>query len=413
MNKPLEVNGSRLWDSLMQMAEIGATARGGCNRQALTDEDRIGRELFVGWCEAAGCSVRVDQMGNLFARRPGRKADAAAVMTGSHLDTQPTGGKFDGVYGVLAGLEVVRSLNDADVTTEHPIDVVVWTNEEGARFSPAMVGSGVWAGEFELEYGWNRTDKQGTTLRSALEATGYLGSERCEPFPVHAAFELHIEQGPILEAEGLQVGVVRGVQGMRWYDLTLTGQPVHAGPTPMEQRRDPFMALHPIMADLYALASQHSPWARVTFGDISASPGVRNTVPETVTIAVDLRHPDETVLETMEQDFRQIVARHASATGIEHAIRTEWQSPAVAFDEGCVRSIQQSVERLGYPHQQMFSGAGHDAVYVSRVAPTAMIFIPCEQGISHNEAENATPQDIKAGADVLLNAVLDQAVPSE
>ena len=402
-------NGARLWQRLMAMGAIGGTEKGGCNRQALTDLDKQGRELFIDWCHQAGCSIRVDAMGNVFARREGANADLPPVITGSHLDTQPTGGKFDGVYGVLAGLEVLDSLNDHQITTQHPVEVVVWTNEEGARFSPAMIGSGVWCGEFDLDYGHNRADKQGVTIGEELQRLGYLGEEACAPYPIQAAFELHIEQGPILEQEGLTIGVVSGVQGMRWYDLTLTGQPCHAGPSPMTSRRDPFMAMHPIMADLYALADEFGPWARVTFGDIKVSPGVRNTVPEQIVLCVDLRHPDESVLTQMHDRFHALVAQRTTEHKIEAHIRQEWHSPAVKFNADCVAAVRCAVEQLGYSNMNMFSGAGHDAVYVSRVAPTSMIFIPCKDGISHNEAEDAQPAHIEAGANVLLHAILQQA----
>ncbi|GMG86404.1 Zn-dependent hydrolase [Biformimicrobium ophioploci] len=405
----IKINRERLWASLMEMAAIGATDKGGCNRQALTEEDKLGRELFIRWCEEAGCTIRVDQMGNIFARREGTEANAAAVITGSHLDTQPTGGKFDGVYGVLAGLEVIRSLNDHEVATHHPIEVVVWTNEEGARFSPAMIGSGVWCGEFSLDYGWSRADKAGKTIKQELENTGFLGEVPCEPANIKAAFELHIEQGPILEKTETTIGVVEGVQGMRWYDLTLIGQPVHAGPTPMEDRKDPFMALTEITAQLYQLAEQNAPRARVTFGDIRAEPGSRNTVPEKLVLAVDLRHPQQARLEEMDTAFRAIAASVGEKFGIATEIRDEWNSPAVQFSEQCIEAVQSAVDGLEYSNMRMFSGAGHDSVYVSRRVPTSMIFVPCEKGISHNEAENADQGDIGAGADVLLNAMIKAA----
>ncbi|TKB45372.1 Zn-dependent hydrolase [Thalassotalea mangrovi] len=405
----LSINGERLWQSLMLMAKIGATDKGGCNRQALTELDKQGRELFITWCEQAGCETRYDEMGNLFVRRPGRENTLPPVLTGSHLDTQPTGGKFDGVYGVLAGLEVIRTLNDLNIETLHPLEVVAWTNEEGARFSPAMIGSGVWSGEFTLDYGWSRTDKQGISIKDELVNHNMLGAAKCQAFAVKAAFELHIEQGPILENEALQIGIVQGVQGMRWYDLTITGKPVHAGPTPMEQRQDPFMGLADISKRLYQLAEQYAPWSRVTFGDIKALPGSRNTVPEQLVLAVDLRHPEQAVLEQMDLQFRQIVAEVCEQYQLIGEIRDEWNSPAVSFDKACVNAVTNAVAQLGYSAKTMFSGAGHDSVYVSRVAPTSMIFIPCEGGISHNEAENATPQDITAGANVLLAAMVEMA----
>lgn len=408
-NKQLSIDGDRLWARLMEMGGIGGTAKGGCNRQALTDLDKAGRDLFIDWCTGIGCSIRVDQMGNIFARRAGRDEALPPVITGSHLDTQPTGGRFDGVYGVLAGLEVLQTLHEAGVVTEAPLEVVVWTNEEGARFSPAMIGSGVWAGAFSLEYGHGRCDKEGRSIAAELERIGYLGQEPASPRPIKAAFEAHIEQGPILENQGKQIGVVSGVQGMRWYDLTITGQPVHAGPTPMELRRDPFKGLSRILARLYALAEQHAPWARVTFGDIQARPGARNTVPEQLVLAVDLRHPDQAVLDEMDQALRRIAAEEAERLGLQASVRDEWDSAAVRFDDACVEAVQQAVDALGYSHLRMFSGAGHDSVYVSRVVPTSMIFVPCEKGISHNEAEYAQPADLAAGCNVLLHAMLKMA----
>lgn len=406
----LRINEQRLWQSLMTMAKIGATKNGGCNRQALTELDRQGRDLFVSWCMDAGCAVEFDQMGNIFARREGDDKDAPIVIAGSHLDTQPTGGKFDGVYGVLSGLEVIRTLNDHNVSTTNPISVISWTNEEGARFSPAMVGSGVWAGEFGIDYGHSRVDKAGVTLKEALVDIGYLGElpAACNQ-PVKAAFELHIEQGPILENEDQQIGIVSGVQGMNWYDITIIGEACHAGPSPMEIRKDPFMALAPVIDRLYGLAEKNAPWSRVTFGDISANPGSRNTVPESVTITMDLRHPDQNVLDEIDQKMRTIVAEECAKKGLEYVIHDEWKSPAVVFNEACVKAVTQATELLGYSAKNMVSGAGHDSVYVSRIAPTSMIFVPCDNGISHNEAENISSSQAVEGCNVLLHAMLQSA----
>ncbi|WP_339719534.1 Zn-dependent hydrolase [uncultured Paraglaciecola sp.] len=405
----LKINGERLWSSLMEMAKIGATEKGGCNRQALTDLDKQGRDLFVKWCQEIGCERRIDQMGNIFMRRKGTDNTLPPVLMGSHLDTQPTGGKFDGVYGVLAGLEVLRTLDETDTHTLHPIEVAVWTNEEGARFSPAMIGSGVWSGDFSLEYGLQRTDKGGATIAQELERIGYAGECPCEPFPIKAAFELHIEQGPILESLNKPIGVVKGVQGMRWYDLVIHGQPVHAGPTPMEQRHDPVKAAARIIQQLYSLADEFAPQARATFGDINVSPGSRNTVPEKLTLTVDLRHPNQEMLKQMDEKFRQISSSVCAECSVQFEILDEWDSPAVEFNKHCIDAVRASVAATGLAYEEMFSGAGHDSVYVSRVAPTSMIFIPCENGISHNEAENVTPEDITSGCQVLLGAVLTLA----
>lgn len=409
MNTTVRADGARLWDTLMQMGEIGRTARGGCNRQALTDLDRAGRDLFVGWCRAAGCDVKVDAMGNIFARRPGRMQDAPPVLAGSHLDTQPTGGRFDGVYGVLAGLEVVRALNAAGVQTSHPVEVVCWTNEEGARFSPAMIGSGVWAGVFDLEYGHGRADKSGATMGGELRRIGYLGNTPCVAGPVKAAFEVHIEQGPILGQEDIQIGVVTGVQGMRWFDVLLEGQPCHAGTTPMEVRRDPVRALSALLPVLESMAAEHAPWIRMTFGQCEFRPGARNTVPEQVIMSVDLRHPDVDVLDRLEAVMESAVIAAAESARVHGSLRREWSAAPVSFAPTCVASVQRAADALGYRNRTLISGAGHDSVHVSRVAPTSMIFVPCEGGLSHNEEENARPGDLEAGCNVLLHAMLDQA----
>jgi N-carbamoyl-L-amino-acid hydrolase len=409
MTPDLRINGQRLWDSLMAMAQIGATGRGGCNRQALTDEDKQGRDLFVRWCEEAGCTVTFDEMGNIFARRPGNRPDAPPVMTGSHLDTQPTGGKFDGVYGVLAGLEVLRTLADADIVTEAPLEVVVWTNEEGARFAPAMVGSGVWAGEMQRDTVYAITDKQGKSFLEELERIGYRGDLPAAPRPIRAAFEAHIEQGPILEAEHFQIGVLTGVQGARWYDLVIEGQPVHAGPTPMELRRDPFMAVLPVLEYCYALAAQFAPWGRATFGDIRAEPGSRNTVPEKLVVNVDLRHPDPAILDEMDRLFRAFVTEKCAEKGLNGRVEELWHMPVTQFDPDCVDAVRSATAALGYSSMEMVSGAGHDSLYIAKVAPTSMIFVPCKDGISHNEAEDAKPEDLEAGCNVLLHAMLKMA----
>jgi len=389
----------------MEMAAIGATPAGGCNRQTLTPEDAEGRALFGRWCEAAGCEVRTDAIGNLFARRPGTDSEAPAILIGSHLDTQPTGGRFDGVYGVLAGLEVVRTLNDLSLDTRSPVDIAVWTNEEGVRFAPAMMGSGVWAGEFDLEETYRITDRTGVEVRDALLAAGALGEQAAEPFPVKGALEIHIEQGPILEAREKQIGVVTGVQGIRWYDLTFTGDACHAGPTPMESRRDPVRILGPFLSRAYAIAEQNGPWGRITFGDLNIGPGSRNTVPETLTISIDIRHPDQAILDGMDAELRSLVQELNSAA-VPMTLSEIWHSPAVSFHPDCIDAVRASAANLSCDAMEIVSGAGHDSVYVSRVAPTAMIFIPCKDGLSHNEAESAKEEDVKVGCDVLLGAVL-------
>jgi N-carbamoyl-L-amino-acid hydrolase len=405
----LRVNEQRLWESLMEMAEIGATEKGGVCRLALSEVDSRGRALLARWCQEEGCTVTVDQVGNLYARRPGRREDLAAVGTGSHLDTQPTGGKFDGAYGVLAGLEVIRTLNDSGVDTQAPVELVMWTNEEGARFAPAMLGSGVFAGVFGVEEAWSRRDRDGTTVGEALDAIGYRGEETPGDRAYGAFFEVHIEQGPILEVEQKTIGIVTGVQGTRWYDVTLLGEEAHAGPTPMERRRDALAGVAELLPRIYGLALDRRPHGRVTVTGLRTTPDSRNTVPGSCHCAVDLRHPNLEELAAMDAGLKAAVVEVAQGRGLHHSVVDIWCSAPVAFDSDCVAAVRRGAERMGYPAIEIVSGAGHDSVYVSRVAPTAMIFIPCEGGISHNETENATPQDVAAGANVLLHAVLERA----
>ncbi len=404
----LRVNGERLWRRLMEMAEIGATEKGGVCRLTLSDEDRRGRDLFARWCDEAGLHMEIDRMGNMFARRKGR-SNGPAVMMGSHLDSQPTGGKFDGALGVLAALEVIETLNDAGVETDAPIEIVNWTNEEGARFAPAMVSSGVYAGVFDIEDVYKIADKEGHTIGEELERIGYKGERQVGGRDWQACFEVHIEQGPILEDRGLPAGVVAGVQGMRWYDIVIEGDEVHAGPTPMDRRRDPVRALADALSAIYADIPNYGEWARFTVGDLKAEPGSRNTVPGRVTATVDIRHPDDKVVEEIEAAMTRIVAEAGKRHNVEARVETVWASPAVKFDETCVASVRKAAATCGLDTMDMVSGAGHDSVYIARVAPTAMIFVPSKDGISHNEAEYSAPGDCEAGANLLLHAVLDRA----
>lgn len=405
----VRINGRRLWDSLMTMAKIGATAKGGVCRLALTDLDRQGRDTIVGWAKEAGCSVSVDQMGNVFMRRAGRHAQAAPVMTGSHADSQPTGGRFDGIYGVLGGLEVIRTLNDHRIETEHPIETVIWTNEEGSRFAPAMVASGVFAGVFTLEYGLSRKDIDGKTIGEELRRIGYAGDVPCGGRPIHAAFELHIEQGPILEAEGKTIGVVTDAQGQRWYEVVLTGQEAHAGPTPMPRRRDALLGAARVVDLVNRIGLAHAPLACATVGMMQVYPNSRNVIPGRVFFTVDFRHPDDAVLAQMDAELRQGVADITSGIGLETALEQIFYYAPVAFDRACIESVRRATQRFGYSHRDMVSGAGHDACYLAQVAPTSMVFVPCVDGISHNEIEDATPEWIEAGANVLLHAMLERA----
>jgi N-carbamoyl-L-amino-acid hydrolase len=406
----LQVNGARLWQSLMTMAEIGATTKGGVNRQTLTDDDKRGRDLFRRWCEDAGLAVTVDQMGSMFGHRRGRDADRPPVVLGSHLDSQPTGGKFDGALGVLAALEVVRTLNDHRTLTEAPLEVVNWTNEEGVRFPPAMVASGVFAGVFDLAFGLSRTDHDGRTLGAELQRIGYAGKQKVGHRPLGALFELHIEQGPILEAEGQRIGVVTGGQGTRWYDGEVIGAESHAGPTPMEARRDALRATAALLGEVYQIAHDQAPDGRATVGELRAWPGSRNTVPGRVAFTIDMRHPDGAVMDAMDHALREAFERaQGRATGLEFHLREIWYAPPVTFDPACVGAVRQAAARLGLSAREIVSGAGHDAVYMARVVPTAMIFVPCKDGISHNEAEYASPQACEDGANVLLHAALARA----
>jgi len=406
----LRVDGGQLWNSLMAMSEVGATPAGGSCRLALSDEDKAGRDLFVAWCETAGCAVTVDDMGNIFARRAGRRDDLPPVVAGSHLDTQPHGGKFDGVYGVLAGLEVIRTLNDHDVATEAPIEVAVWTNEEGSRFAPAMVSSGVFAGLFERDYALGRQDADGKTIGEELARIGYLGTESCGACPLGAFFEAHIEQGPILEREDETIGVVMGGQGQRWYDVTVEGQDSHAGSTPLPGRRDALVAASAMIAAVRRVAECHPPHAVGTVGQLEVNPNSRNTIPGVVRFSVDLRHPDDATLAVMDEAFRAAAEDAAHGESVALTIDQIWHNPPVAFDADCITAVRAAAADLGYAHRDMVSGAGHDACQICRVAPTAMIFVPCAGGLSHNEAESAEPADLEAGCNVLLHAMLNRAM---
>ncbi len=389
----------------MAMAEIGATARGGSNRQALSDEDAAGRALFLDWARAAGCHAQTDEIGNLFVRRPGRDDALPAIMIGSHLDTQPTGGRFDGAYGVLGGLEVIETLNDLGISSQAPVEVVVWTNEEGSRFQHSMMGSAVWSGKLGLEDARHLMDAAGRSVGEELDRLGWSGERRAERNSYASTFELHIEQGPILEREAVDIGVVTGVQGFRWYTLDLIGQPAHAGPTPMEGRSDPARAIAGIISGVYSMAAEFEPWSRATFAQFTSRPTSPNTVPEALSCSLDLRHPEASILDEMEGRFREIVVSECGPLGVQGEITVDNDSPPVEFDRVCTDAVQASVDALGYSNKKMVSGAGHDACYVSSKCPTSMIFVPCEGGLSHNEAERITSEQAERGANVLLGAV--------
>jgi len=405
MRTNLQINSRRLWDSLMTTARFGGTEKGGIRRLALSDEDRQVRDWFKAQCEALGCTVTVDEVGNMFATRPGRDNRLAPIAMGSHLDTQPTGGKFDGVLGVLAALEVMRTLHEQDYETNAPVEIVNWTNEEGSRFPPAMLASGVFAGVFSPEYAHERSDRNGMTLLEALERIGYRGPMKAGNHKLSAMFELHIEQGPILENEKKMIGVVTGVQGMRWYEITISGQDAHTGATPMYLRRNALLGAARIIEAVDTVGQKHQPGV-ATVGLIENKPNSRNVVPGEVFLTVDLRHPDESALDDMESEFRSALEHTLPALNLAYEEKKIWASPAVRFAPELIECVRDAATKSGFAMRDMVSGAGHDAAYVARVAPTTMIFVPCEGGLSHNEAEATRPEECAAGAQVLLDAVI-------
>ena len=404
----LKIDADRLWQSLMDLAQIGATPLGGVRRITLTDLDRQGRDRVVGWFKAAGLDVRVDPIGNIFGRRAGRDPQRPPIVAGSHIDTQPSGGKFDGNYGVLAGLEVVRTLNDHGMQTDAPIEVAVWTNEEGTRYTPVMMGSGVFAGVFPLEYALARTDIEGKSVGDELKRIGYAGGAPIGT-PVGAYFEAHIEQGPILEDTKNTIGVVMGALGQRWYDVTVTGMNAHAGPTPMPLRKDALLAAAQLVVEVNRIAHAQAPHGRGTVGFMQVAPNSRNVVPGEVKFSVDFRHPTDDGLRAMEQALRAACERVGTECNVQVRAEEVVYFPPCHFDPACVAAVRSGAQAFGLPHLEIVSGAGHDAVYVARVAPAAMIFVPCKDGISHNEIEDATPADLAAGANVLLHAMLAHA----
>ncbi len=409
--QPLKVDGERLWQSLMDLARIGATPKGGVKRLTLTDLDRQGRDTFVQWAKAAGMTVRVDAIGNIFARRAGTDETLPPVMTGSHLDTQPSGGKFDGAYGVLAGLEVVRRLNDLGIRTRAPIEVAAWTNEEGSRFVPTMMGSGVYASVYPLADVLGQKDVDGVTVAAALKAIGYEGEAK--PVKVGAYFEAHIEQGPILENTKTTIGAVQGALGQRWFDVEITGQDSHAGPTPMELRKDALLAASRLVVETNRVACAYPDNARATVGHLRVSPNSRNVVPGAVSMTLDVRNAKDETLLAMVEDLRKSAAKIAAETRCTVDVKEVLYFAPSHFDPKLVDSVRSSAKALGLSCRDIVSGAAHDAVYLNRVAPTAMIFVPCEGGLSHNELENARPDEIAAGASVLINAMVAAAVVAE
>ena len=405
----LKINGERLWDALMEMARIGPGVAGGNNRQTLTDEDAEGRALFKRWCDEAGLTMGVDRMGTMFMRREGTDPDALPVYVGSHLDTQPTGGKYDGVLGVLSGLEIVRTLNDLGIRTKHPIVVVNWTNEEGTRFAPAMLASGVFAGIHDLEWAYAREDAEGKRFGDELARIGWKGDEPVGARKMHAFFEYHIEQGPILEAEGRQIGVVTHGQGLSWTQVTITGKEAHTGSTPMPMRKDAGLGMARVLELVNEIALSHAPHAVGAAGHIDVYPNSRNVIPGKAVFTVDFRSPELEVIADMEKRLREGAKRICDEMGLGVEFEKVGGFDPVKFDEGCVAAVRRAAERLGYSHMDIISGAGHDACWINRVAPTAMVMCPCVDGLSHNEAEEISPEWASAGADVLFHAVVETA----
>jgi N-carbamoyl-L-amino-acid hydrolase len=403
----LKTDGDRLWGTLMETAAIGGTAKGGICRLTLTDLDRQVRDWFRKATEALGCAVTTDDMGVMFARREGQRPDVPPIALGSHLDTQPTGGKFDGTLGVLAALEVLRTLHQAGYETFAPIELVNWTNEEGSRFTPPMLASGVFAGVFSREWAYGRSDVAGATFGGALEAIGQRGSQRCGDHPLSAFFELHIEQGPILEAEGVDIGAVAAVQGIRWFEVTVIGQDAHTGATPMHLRKNALLGAARIVEAVEGVGRAHAPLAVATVGSMQIKPNSPNVVPGEVFLTIDMRHKDAAVLQKMEEALHPALTAACEPLGLTLAATKIWDQPPVIFDAECVDAVRRAARTSGYSVRDMVSGAGHDAAYVARVAPTAMIFVPCRGGVSHNEAEYSSKEQCAAGAQVLLQAVLD------
>ena len=408
MTDQIQINGDRLWNSIMEMAKIGATANGGSHRLTLSDEDKVARDLFASWCAEAGLSMTIDEMGDMFARRAGRDNKTAPVGMGSHLDTQPYGGRFDGVFGVLAGLEVIRALNDRGIETAAPLEVVNWTNEEGARFAPAMLASGVYAGVFDLDWAQSRQAvDSGAALLDELKRIGYHGDRPVHDHDFSAFFECHIEQGPILDNEGIAVGVVNAAQGFRWYDIALEGFASHTGSTPMIGRRNALLGLAKIVQAVDDIAHEHAPLARGTVGSqIEVGPGSRNVIPGLVHFTVDMRHPSADTLAAMDNALRVVCEETAADIGLELALEQISYTAPVAFDEGCVAALKRACQELDLSHTIITSGAGHDACYIAERCPTAMLFAPCKDGVSHHESESAEPEDLEAVCNALLHAVL-------
>jgi len=405
----LLTNGNRLWQSLEDLNQIGATAKGGVKRLTLTDLDKQARDLVIGWGKAEGLTITIDKIGNIFMRRAGTDPSRAPIMAGSHIDTQPSGGRFDGNFGVLAALEVVSTLNEHQVKTAAPIEVAIWTNEEGSRFVPVMMGSGVFCGAFTLEHAYAARDVDGKSVKEELERIGYVGDETPGQHPIGAYFEAHIEQGPVLEDESKIIGVVPAVLGLSWYDCTVTGLEAHAGSTPMPLRRDALQVATRIMQEVVAIANRYQPYGRGTVGFVQNSPNSRNVIPGEVKFSIDIRNVNKELLDTMQGELSAFIEQTAQQSGLAIKLEQVSHFPPCPFHPDCVAAVRRATEKLGYPYMEVVSGAGHDAVYAARVAPAGMIFVPCKDGISHNEIEDAKPEHLEAGCNVLLHAMLERA----
>jgi len=407
--KDLRINGGRLQGSLEEMAKIGETPGGGVQRLTLTDEDKQARDLFVQWLKELDLEITIDEMGSIFGKRPGKNNDLPPVMSGSHIDSQPKGGRFDGILGVMGPLEALRTLHENKVETERPIVIVDWTNEEGSRFAPAMVASGVWAGALERDWVYDRTDITGKRFENELVRIGYKGSAPCEKWPVHCYYEYHIEQGPILEKEGKLIGAPKGILCLHWYDIYLEGEANQVGPTPMEGRHDALCAAAEMILKVNELPDRMGGNMVATVGEIQNYPNSRNIIPDKVHFTVDIRSWDDDhaikAWDLVRKDFEGIAERRGCPIKIEETWRVE-HSP---FDEKRVQLIMDSADSLGYSYLHMVSGAGHDASYMNQICPTAMIFVPSIGGRSHVEVENTRWEDCEAGANVLLHAMLRSA----
>lgn len=400
----MRVNAQRLHESLRQLAQIGATPGGGVTRLALSSEDQSARNLLRRWMEESALQVRHDDFGNMTGRRAGARAGGAVVMA-SHIDSVRQGGRYDGAYGVLAALEVMRTLNDNGVTTTKPLELVNWTNEEGVRFEPAMLASGAVAGRFAPEYVYGRTDRDGVRFGDELERIGYRGERQNRPGPIDAYLELHIEQGPVLEDADIPVGVVEGIVGITWSEVVVEGHADHAGPSPMPLRRDALVAAARVIAGVSEIAGTVE-GAVGTVGRIAAEPNVINTIPGKVTMSVDFRHPDLATLDTLLGSLERLTRDVARATNTTMTVTRFWTSEPTPFAAGVVEAVQGAADDLGIPVQRLWSGAGHDAKYVQEMAPSAMIFARSVNGLSHCEQEHSRPEDLEAGANVLLRAAL-------